>query len=68
MPGWYRACQIGRSATFVVASPIADWEHLLHFEFRVYVWLVHSCVQFPVSADWEVPGKWVPPIGELSQN
>ena len=21
-----------------------------------------------VSADWEVPGKWVPTIGELRQN
>ena len=62
MPGWYRACQIGRSEQQV------QLQHLLHFEFRVYVWLVHSCVQFAVSADWEVPGKWVPPIGELSQN
>ena len=62
MSGWYRACQIGRSEQQV------QLQHLLHFEFRVYVRLVHSCVQFPVSADWEVPGKWVPPIGELNQN
>ena len=30
--------------------------------------LVYSCIQFAVSAHWEAPGKWVPPIGELSQN
>ena len=51
MPGWYRACQIGRSEQQV------QLQHMLHFEFRVHVWLVHSCVQFSVSADWEVPGK-----------
>ena len=45
MPGWYRACPIGRSEQQV------QLQHLLHFEFRVYVWLVHSCVQFAVSAD-----------------
>ena len=31
---------------------------LLHLEFRVHFWLVYSCVQFAVPADWEAPG-WV---------
>ena len=54
MPGWYRACQIGRSEQQV------HLQHLLHLEFRVDVWLIHSCVQFAVPADWEAPGKWDP--------
>ena len=62
MPGWYKVCQIGR------AEQQFHLQHLLHLEFKVDVWLVHSCVQFAVSADWEAPGKWVPPIGDLSQN
>ena len=47
MPGWYKTCQI-------------HLQHLLHLEFRVDVWLFHSCVQFAVPADWEAPGKWDP--------
>ena len=62
MRNWYRAYPIGRS------EQQAQLQHLLHLEFRVHVSLVHPCVQFAVSADWEAPGKWVPPIGELSQN
>ena len=62
MPGWYKACQIGRSEQQV------QLQYLLHLEFRVHVWLVHSCVLFAVSAYWEAPGKWVPPIGGLNQN
>ena len=33
-------------------------QHLLMIEFRVHFWLVYSCVQFAVPADWEAPG-WV---------
>ena len=63
MPGWYKACQIGRSEQQV------HLQHLLHLEFRVQFWLLHSCVQFALPADWEAPGKWVLfPVGELSQN
>ena len=54
MPGWYKACQIGRSEQQV------HLQHFLHLEFRVDVWLIHSCVQFAVPADWEAPGKWDP--------
>ena len=52
MPGWYKVCQIGRPEQQV------HLQHLLHLEFRVDVWLIHSCVQFAVPADWEAPG-WV---------
>ena len=55
MPGWYKACQIVRSEQQV------HLQNVLHLEFRVNVWLVLYCVQFAVSADWEAPGKWVPP-------
>ena len=61
MPNWY-ICQIHRS------EQQAQLQHFLYLEFRVYVWLAHPCIQFAVSADWEAPGKWVRPIGELSQN
>ena len=54
MPGWYKVCQIGRSEQQV------HLQHLLHLEFRVHFWLVYSCVQFAVPADWEAPGKWDP--------
>ena len=40
------------------ASPPATF--VLHLEFRVQFWLLHSCVQFVVSADWEAQGKRVP--------
>ena len=43
-------------------------QHLLHLEFRVHFLLLYSCVQFAMTADWEAPGKWVSPIGELIQN
>ena len=33
---------------------------VLHLEFRVHIWLVHSCVQFAVPADWEALWVWVP--------
>ena len=49
MPRWYKACQIGRSEQQV------HLQHLLHLEFRVDVFLVHSCVQFAVSGHWEHP-------------
>ena len=53
MPGWYKVCQIGRSEQQVPLATV-----LLHLEFRVHFWLVYSCVQFAVPADWEAPG-WV---------
>ena len=59
MPGWYKACQIGKSEQQV------QLQHLLHLEFRVQFWLLHSCVQFAVPADWEAPGSRTHPIGEL---
>ena len=62
MPGWYKARQIGRSEQQV------HLQYLLHLEFRVDVWLVHSYVHFAVSADWKAPWVWVPPVGELVQN
>ena len=52
MLGWYRTCQIGMSEQQV------HLQHLLHLEFRVQFWLLHSCVQFAVSADWEARGMW----------
>ena len=51
MPGWYKACEIGKSEQQV------HLQLLLHLEFRVQFWLLHSCVQFAVSADWETPGS-----------
>ena len=59
MPGWYKTCQIGKSEQQV------QLQHLLHLEFRVQFWLLHSCVQFAVPADWEAPGSGTHPIGEL---
>ena len=56
MSGWYKACQIGKSEQQV------QMQHLLHLEFRVQFWLLHSCVQFAVPADWEAPGKWDPSL------
>ena len=40
------------------ASPPATF--MLHLEFRVQFWLLHSCFQFAVSADWEAQGKRAP--------
>ena len=40
-------------------------QHLLHLEFRVQFWLLHSCVQFAVPTDWEAPGSGTHPIGKL---
>ena len=51
---WYNVCQIGRSEQQV------QFQHLLHLEFKVHVWLMYSCIQFAVPADWEAPGKWDP--------
>ena len=51
---WYNVCQIGRSEQQV------QLQHLLRLEFKVHVWLMYSCVQFAVPADWEAPGKWDP--------
>ena len=59
MPGWYKACQIDKSEQQV------QLQHLLHLEFRVQFWLLHSCVQFAVPADWEAPGSGTHPLGEL---
>ena len=39
-------------------SPPATF--VLHLEFRVQFWFLHSCVQFAVSADWKAQGKRVP--------
>ena len=52
MPGWYKVWQIGS------LSSKSTCNNLLHLEFRVHFWLVYSCVQFAVPADWEAPG-WV---------
>ena len=52
MPGWYRACQIGRSEQQV------HLQHFVAFGVQGTLLLVYSCVQFAVPADWEAPG-WV---------
>ena len=62
MPGCDKCCQIG------ITEQQVHLQHLLHLEFRVHFWLVYSCVQFAITADWEAPGKWAPLIGELIQN
>ena len=61
MPRWYKACQIGRSEQQV------HLQHLLHLEFRVDVFLVHSFVQFAVSCHWEHPGGFNK-AGDVIQN
>ena len=50
MLGQYKACEIDKSEQQV------HLQLLLHLEFRVQFWLLHSCVQFAVPADWEAPG------------
>ena len=50
MPGWYKVCQIGKSEQQVHLQPCVA------FGVQGAFWLVHSCVQFAVSADWEAPG------------
>ena len=65
MPGWYKVCRIGRSEQQVHNNS------LLHFEFRVQVWLLHSCVcksyidmdHLGTNLDQFV---WVPSIAEIS--
>ena len=52
MPGWYKACQIGKSEQQVLLQPCVA------LGVQGVVWLLHSCVQFAVPADWEAPGKW----------
>ena len=51
MPGLGKICLIGRSEQQV------HLQLMLHLEFRVHFWLVHSCVQFATKADQE--GYWV---------
>ena len=50
MPGRYKACEIDKSEQQV------HLQLLLHLEFRVQFWQLHSCVQFAVPANWEAPG------------
>ena len=50
MPGRYKACENDKSEQQV------HLQLLLHLEFRVQFWLLHSCVQFAVPANWEAPG------------
>ena len=53
-------CQVGtRLVKLAGLSSKSTCNILLHLEFRVQFWLLHSCVQFAVPADWEAPGKWV---------
>ena len=50
-------CQVGtRSVKLAGLSSKSTCNSLLHLEFRVHFWLVYSCVQFAVPADWEAPG------------
>ena len=51
MPGYHKACEIEKSEQQV------HLQLLLHLEFRVQFWLLHSCVQFAVIADQEVSGS-----------
>ena len=63
MLGRYRACLIDRSEEQVGLQPSCCMKSS-----GCMFWLVHSCVQFVVSADWEAPGKWVPsPVGEIDE-
>ena len=50
-------CQVGtRSVKLAGLSSKSTCNSLLHLEFRVHFWLVYSCVQFAVPADWEASG------------
>ena len=50
-------CQVGTSSVKLAGlSSKSTCNSLLHLEFRVHFWLVYSCVQFAVPADWEAPG------------
>ena len=52
-------CQVGTGPVKLAGlSSKSTCNILLHLEFRVHFWLVYSCVQFAVPADWEAPG-WV---------
>ena len=52
-------CQVGTGPVKLAGlSSKSTCNSLLHLEFRVHIWLVYSCVQFAVPADWEAPG-WV---------
>ena len=52
-------CQVGTGPVKLAGlSSKSTCNILLHLEFRVQVWRLHSCVQFAVPADWEAPG-WV---------
>ena len=52
-------CQVGTGPVKLAGlSSKSTCNSLLHLEFRVHFWLVYSCVQFTVPADWEAPG-WV---------
>ena len=62
MPGWYRACQIGRSEQQV---------HLQQFvAFGVQGTLLASVFLCPVCSTSRLGSSWVVPLlqGELSQN
>ena len=50
-------CQVGTGPVKLAGlSSKSTCNSLLHLEFRVHIWLVYSCVQFAVPADWEAPG------------
>ena len=51
-------CQVGTRLVELASLSSKSDQHLLMIEFRVHFWLVYSCVQFAVPADWEAPG-WV---------
>ena len=51
MPGYHKACEIDKSEQQV------HLQLLLHLEFRVQFWLLHSCVKFAVIAAQEVSGR-----------
>ena len=55
-------CQVGTGFVKLASlSSKSTCNLVLHLEFRVHVWLLHSCVQFAVSADWEAPGSGTQP-------
>ena len=62
IPGWSRACQIGRSEQQVFLQPCVA--------LTVQDTLLACVFMYPVagSAEWEAPWVWVPPVGDLVQN
>ena len=67
---WEEAlCQVGRnSVEFAELNNKSFWNICVHQELSVHLWLVHSCVEFAVSADWEASWSGTPVVGELIEN